>query len=131
MNLDEQADLPAIPDQLPVLPIRGAVVFPLAMVPISVGQDRSIQLVEEVVKGDRLVALVTQSNEDASPAEPQDLFRVGTSAIIRQFHRTPAGTFNLVVQGIGRIRFDDWVQTVPYLVARIRQAPGIPSIAGR
>jgi len=130
MNLDEQAELPEIPEQLPVLPIRGAVVFPLAMVPISVGQDRSIQLVEEVLKGDRIVALVTQSNEDASPAEPQDLYRVGTSAIIRQFHRTPAGTFNLVVQGLGRIRFEEWVQTVPYLMARIRQAPETPAVAG-
>jgi len=130
MNLDEQAGIPPIPDELPVLPIRGAVVFPLAMVPISVGQERSIELVEEAVKGDRLVALVTQSNEDASPAEPQDLFHVGTSAIIRQFQRTPAGTFNLVVQGIGRIRLEDFVQTVPYLVAKISQAPEVPAIAG-
>ena len=130
MNLDDQAGIPPIPEELPVLPIRGAVVFPLAMVPIAVGQERSIELVEDVVKGDRLVALVTQSNEDASPAEPQDLYRVGTSGIIRQYHRTPAGTYNLVVQGIGRVRFEEFVQTVPYMVARIRQAPETPVIAG-
>ncbi|AKU92016.1 ATP-dependent protease La [Vulgatibacter incomptus] len=108
---------------MPVLPIRGAVVFPLAVVPISVGQERSIQLAEEVMHTDRLIAIVAQQNEDASPAEPDDLYRVGTSAVVRQFHRTDAGTIQLVVQGLGRIRIDDYVSTEPYMVAKVSDAP--------
>ncbi|HLV59777.1 MAG TPA: LON peptidase substrate-binding domain-containing protein, partial [Fredinandcohnia sp.] len=91
-----------IPETLPVLPIRGAVVFPLSVVPVSVGQPGSIRMVEQVMQGDRLLAVVAQKNEEAIPPGADDLYRVGTAAVIRQFHRTEAGPIQLILQGLER-----------------------------
>ena len=71
---------PAIPDALPVLPLRGGtVVFPLAVVPLIVGQERSIRLIDDVMRGDRLVALVARRRTPETPG-PDDLHRIGTAA---------------------------------------------------
>ena len=113
----------AIPDALPVLPLRDAVVFPLTAVPLAVGQARSVALVDEVMRGNRLLALVAQRDPKTEPAMPDDLHRVGTVALIHQLARAGDGSVRLVVQGLERIRILDWVRTEPYLVARIAPAP--------
>jgi ATP-dependent Lon protease len=115
--------MPPIPDALPVLPLRNMVVFPMAVAPIVVGQERSLRLVDDVMRGNRLLALVTQRNPEARPAGPEDLYRVGTAAVIHQMLRAPDGTVRLVVQGLERIRIIDFLRTEPYLVARIQPAP--------
>ncbi|MER3437848.1 MAG: endopeptidase La [Chloroflexota bacterium] len=113
-----------IPDVLPVLPLRGGtVVFPLAVVPLVVGQPRSVRLVDDVMRRDRLVALVAQRTEKAERAGPDDVYRTGTAAIIHQLARSPDGTLRLVVQGLERIRILDFVAEEPYLVARVEPAP--------
>jgi ATP-dependent Lon protease len=112
-----------IPDALPVLPLRDAVVFPLTAVPLAVGQARSLRLVDDVMRGNRLLALVAQREPKAEPAGPGDLYRVGTAGVIHQLARVPDGTVRLMVQGLERIRVLDWVGTEPYLVARIELAP--------
>ncbi len=112
-----------IPDTLPVLPLRDAVVFPFAVVPISVGQQRSVQLVDDAMKGNRMVAMVYQLSPDAVPAGPNDVHRVGTAAVVHQLLRAPDGTLQLLVQGVARIRLTDFVQTEPYLVAKVQLAP--------
>ena len=111
-----------IPDALPVLPLRDAVVFPLTAVPLAVGQARSIRLVDDVMRGNRLLALVAQRTA-AEMAGPDDLHRVGTAGMIHQLTRAPDGSVRLMVQGIERIRILDWLGTEPYLVARIEAAP--------
>ncbi len=122
-----------IPDVLPVLPLRGGtVVFPLAVVPLVVGQPRSVRLVDDVMRRDRLVALVAQRTEKSERAGPDDIYRTGTAAIIHQLARSPDGTLRLVVQGLERIRILDFVAEEPYLVARIepepdRYVPGLES----
>ena len=113
----------AIPDALPVLPLRDAVLFPLTAVPIAVGQARSIRLVDDVMRGNRLLALVAQRDPKAEPAVPDDLHRVGTVGVIHQLARVPDGSVRLMVQGIERVRLLDWVGTEPYIVARIEKAP--------
>jgi ATP-dependent Lon protease len=120
-NTTEQQ--PQIPDALPVLPLSNAVVVPMAVMPIVVGQERSIRLVDEVMRSNRLVALVTQRNSEARPAGPDDLYRVGTAAIIHRLLRLPDGTLQLVAQGLERIRIRDFLQTEPFLVAQIDKAP--------
>ncbi len=130
MNENEQPEAIEIPGELPVLPIRGAVVFPLAVVPISVGQERSIRLVEEVMHTNRLIALVAQRTEEGVPEKPEDLYRVGTSAVIRQIHRSENGMIQLVVQGLGRIRIDRYLAFEPYVVAKIQPAPEEPAPMG-
>lgn len=115
--------IPEIPDALPVLPLVNTVVVPMAVAPILVGQERSVKLVDEVMRSNRLVALVTQRQPEARPAGPDDLYRIGTVAIIHRLLRLPDGTLQLVVQGLERIRILDFLQTEPFLVARIDKAP--------
>ena len=85
-----------IPDALPVLPLRGGtVVFPLAVVPLDVGQPRSVKLVDDVMRGNRMVALVPQRNDGGTGEQPDDLHPVGTAAIIHQLLRAPDGAVRL------------------------------------
>jgi len=111
-----------IPDALPVLPLRDAVLFPLTATPLAVAQPRSVQLVDDVMRGNRLLALVAQRDPKMEPAKPEDLYRVGTVGVIHQFARAPGGSVRLMVQGLERIRLLDFIGTEPYLVARIEAA---------
>jgi ATP-dependent Lon protease len=112
-----------IPDALPVLPLINTVVVPMAVVPLVIGQERSVKLVDEVMRTNRLVALVAQSNPEARPAGPDDLHRIGTAAIIHRLRRQPDGTLQIILQGLERIRILDFLHTEPFLVARIERAP--------
>jgi ATP-dependent Lon protease len=112
-----------IPDKLPVLPLRDALVFPLTAAPLVVAQPRSVRLVDDVMRANRLLVLVAQRDPKAEPAKPEDLYRVGTVGVIHQLARVPDGGVRLMVQGVERIRLLDFVGTDPYLVARIEAAP--------
>jgi ATP-dependent Lon protease len=115
---------PAIPDVLPVLPLRGGtVIFPLAVVPLLVGQERSVRLIDDVMRGDRLVALVAQKSDTPELAGPDDVHEIGTAGVIHQLMRSPDGTIRLVIQGLERIRLGEFVQTEPYLKAHVKIAP--------
>ncbi|NWF58771.1 MAG: endopeptidase La [Fischerella sp.] len=116
-------NIPKIPDALPVLPLINTVIVPMAVAPIVVGQERSVKLVDEVMRTNRLVALVAQRHLEARPAGPDDIYRVGTAAIIHRLLRLPDGTLQLVVQGLERIRILDFLQTEPFLVARVEKSP--------
>ena len=122
-NADPQTSSPAIPDALPVLPLRGTVIFPMAVVPLAVGRPESVKLVDDVMRGGRLVALVAQRTDTAGAATLDNLYRVGTAGIIHQLARVPDGSLRLMVQGIERIRLLDCQQTEPYLVVRVAPAP--------
>jgi ATP-dependent Lon protease len=112
-----------VPDVLPVLPLRDAVVFPLTAAPLVVGQPRSVRLVDDVMRGNRLLALVAQREPTPEPATADGLFRIGTVGMIHQLARAADGSLRLMVQGIERIRILDWVGTEPYLVARVEAVP--------
>jgi len=109
-----------LPDVLPILPLRGLVVYPETGVPLTIGQPRSIRLVDDVVAGeDRLIGLVASQNPELEIPEPKDLFPVGTVAQINRMFRAPDGTIRLLVQGMARFRLGDFVQLEPYLKAQI------------
>src|SRR3954469_9669217 len=115
---------PALPDVLPVLPLRGGmVVFPLAVVPLVVGQERSIRLVDEAMRHDRMLALVAPLPDAPEQPGPEQVHRIGTAAVIHQLMRASDGTLRLIVQGLERIRLLDFTATEPYLIARIEPAP--------
>ena len=115
-------DAPAIPDTIPVLPLRGSLIFPLAIGPLAVGRPQSVRLVDDVMRTNRFVALVLQRSDAEAPA-PDDLYRVGTAAVIHQLARGTDGSVRIVVQGLERIRLTEFVRTDPYLVARVEVAP--------
>jgi ATP-dependent Lon protease len=121
---DASPQTPAIPDALPVLPLRGgAVIFPFIVAPLSVGQERSVRLVDDVMRHDRMVAVVASHAGAPEAPGPDELHRIGTAATILQLVRLQDGTLRLLIQGVARIRLLDYVETEPYLVARIEEAP--------
>ena len=115
---------PAIPEELPILPLKGVVVYPLTVLPLNVGQARSLRLVDDVVKEpNRLIGLVTIKTDKFEDAGPEDLYDVGTAAVIHRMLRAPDGTVRLIVQGIERIRIQEFSAQEPYLKAKIQLAP--------
>lgn len=116
-------ELVNIPDEVPVLPLRGLVVFPQTVIPLTVGQPRSIKLVDEVVSGDRVIGLFTSHDPDVETPNPDQIHKTGTLATILRLFRAPDGTIRMLVQGIDRIAADEFSQTEPYLRAKVRALP--------
>jgi len=114
---------PRIPRELPVLPMRDAVVYPEIVAPLLAGTGRGAKLVDDAVMGDRIIALVAQRNEDVEEAGPDDLYQVGTAVIIHRLLKSPDGSVRLIVQGIERIRIVGYTQLQPYLKAEVVAYP--------
>jgi len=115
-----------IPAELPILPLRGVVVYPQTAVPLTIGQPRSIRLVDDVMAGEeRLIGLVASRNADLESPEPEDLYQIGTVAIVHRLFRAPDGTIRLLVQGMSRFRLSEFTQRNPYLKANIELIPEI------
>jgi ATP-dependent Lon protease len=112
-------------ETLPILPLREAVVFPESMTPLAIGQERSIRLVDEAVAADRPVALVTTKNGEEEARSAEDIYSVGTAAVIHKMIRVPDGTLRILVQGQRRIRLDRLVQDEPYLVGEFTDLPDV------
>ena len=113
-----------IPSVLPILPLRGVVVYPQTAVPLTIGQPRSIRLVDDVMEGEeRLIGLVASKNPELETPEPKDLYQVGTVAVVHRLFRAPDGTIRLLVQGLARFRLEEFLQQNPYLKARVELIP--------
>ncbi|MCU0513844.1 MAG: endopeptidase La [Anaerolineae bacterium] len=110
-----------IPAELPILPLRGLVVYPHTAIPLTVGQPRSVRLVDDVTESDRLVGLVTAYDPEQEQPGPDEVHRVGTLAIIHRMFRAQDGTMRLLVQGLHRIRIERFLATAPYLKARVKR----------
>ena len=102
-----------IPDELPILPLRGMVVYPQTTIPLTVGQPRSIRLVDEAVAGDRVIGLVASKDPELETPGPDDIYEYGTLAQIHRLFRAPDGTIRLLVQGIARIRVEEYKEPLP------------------
>src|SRR5262249_41987391 len=105
------------------LPLKETVVFPDSMSPLAIGQERSIRLVDDVIGGERLLALVTVRDPEVEAPGWSDLYEIGTAAIVHKMIRVPDGTLRILVQGLRRIRFEEPVTDDPYLVARFSVVP--------
>ncbi len=120
-----EPDVVAIPRELAVLPLRDTVVFPESMTPLAIGQERSIKLVDDVVGGDRMLALLATRDPENEQPGFKDLYEVGTAAVIHKMIRVPDGTLRILVQGLRRIRLEEPVQVEPYLVGRFVEVPDV------
>lgn len=122
----DQSSAPAVPSELPILPLRGTVVYPLTVIPLNVGQARSIRLVDEAATSTtRMIGLVTIKDEKIEEAGPNDVYTTGTAAIIHRLLRAPDNTVRLIVQGVDRIRVQEFTSVDPYLKARVELAPEV------
>jgi ATP-dependent Lon protease len=127
LSFDEQLEQGEveIPPTLPVLPLKETVVFPQSVSPLAIGQERSVKLVDDAVTGERMLALVTVRNEEADQPGWDDLYEVGTAAVVHKMIRVPDGTLRILVQGIGRIRLEQRVKDEPYLVGEFAEVPDV------
>jgi ATP-dependent Lon protease len=123
---DSEIQASQIPQVLPILPLRGLVVYPQTVVPLTIGQSRSIRLVDDVMAADeRLIGLVASRNPELEIPEPKDLYAMGTVAVVHRMFRAPDGTIRLVIQGLARFRLLECIQQDPYLKAEIQLEPEI------
>jgi len=116
-----------IPSALPVLPIKEMVAYPDTLTPLAVGRPRSMRLVNDVLSGERMLALVTSRDADAEDPGPDDLYDVGVAGIVARMLKVPDGTIRILVQGMERIRLGDYATEDPYLVARVEPLPDVVS----
>ncbi len=112
-----------LPELLPILPLRETVVFPDSFTPLAIGQERSVKLVDDVVGGERMLALVTSRDPELEQPGFDELYGVGTAAVIHKMIRVPDGTLRVLVQGLRRVRLAERVDSEPYLVGRFEEVP--------
>ena len=116
----EQSDL----RELPLLPLRGVVLYPTMWLPITVGQPRSLRLIDYLVNRDeKLIALAASKDPELDEPGPDEIYRVGAIARIHRMVRSPDGAVRLVLHGIERMRIDEYVAETPFLQARFTPWP--------
>jgi ATP-dependent Lon protease len=119
---DHQLEFPAA---LPVLPLKETVVFPQSMSPLAIGQERSVRLIDDVVAGDRLLALITAKDASLDSPSWEDIYDVGTVALVHKMIKVPDGTLRILVQGIERIKLEHRLDTEPYLLGEFSARPDV------
>lgn len=118
---EEQMNAERTPAELPILPLRNTVLFPGVVIPITVGRDRSIRLIQEVYRGGKTLGVVSQKNADIEEPHQEDLNRVGTIATIIRMLRMPDGSTTAIIQGKKRFEVLEMVRTEPYFTARVKE----------
>jgi ATP-dependent Lon protease len=112
-----------LPQRVGVLPLRDTVAFPDTLIPLNVGQPRSIELINDVLRGDRSIVVVASRDPEVEAPNPEDLYEVGVLGAVARMIRVPDGTLRVLVQGAQRVRIEQWVAREPYLVADVIEAP--------
>src|ERR1041384_592054 len=108
-----------IPSELPVLPLRDIVIYPFMIVPLFVSREKSIRAVDEALGENRMILLVSQRDLDKEEPAAEDLYTVGTVAVIMRMLKLPDGRTRILVQGLTRARLESVEEAVGYLRARV------------
>jgi ATP-dependent Lon protease len=114
-----------VPGELPVLPLRDSVTYPDTLTPLAIGQERSVQLVNDVLVGDRMLVMVASREPDEETPGPEQLYDVGVAGMVARMLKVPDGSLRILVQGGQRVRVDEWLSTEPYLTARVTEMPDV------
>jgi len=118
---DEAVEEVPVGRELPILPLRGVVVFPAAIVPLLISRPSSLALVESALVGDRVIGLVAQRAPEQEAPDPDDLYVRGCAGRILKMLKYPDGNIRILVQGLRRIEIEEVVRTDPFLVGRVEQ----------
>lgn len=118
-DISDQAKTPRIPEELSILPVRGFVVFPGTIVPLNVRRPASLQLLDDTLPRTKVIGLLTQRDEAKEDPEPQDLYPVGTAALVLKMIRQADDHLLIIAQGLRRFRLRKVVATSPFLRAEI------------
>lgn len=122
MSPDEEENMnkQVFPEDLPILPLRNNVLFPGVMIPITVGRDKSIRLIQDAHKGNKIIGVVSQLDQEEESPEFVDLHRVGTVAQIIRMLKMPDGSSTVIIQGKRRFEITEPYQTEPYMRAKVQ-----------
>jgi ATP-dependent Lon protease len=108
-----------IPSELPILPVKGQVIYPYLIIPLVITNERMIKLTDEALTGTKIVGLCTQIRQDTDDPKPDEIYQFGTAALIIKMLRFPDGSIRLLVQGLHRIRLGKFTQVEPYFKAKV------------
>ena len=120
---DEELNEANQPDELPILAVRNTVLFPGVLIPITVGRQKSIKVVKNAYKGNRLVGVLTQENPKIDDPTQKDLFRIGTAAKIVKMLVLPDGNTTIIIQGKSRFEVEEYTSEAPYMKAKVKYLP--------
>jgi len=116
---EEIINAEVIPDKLPILPVRNTVLFPGVVIPITVGRDKSIQLIREAYSSKKPIGVVAQKDPDIDDPKAEDLFKIGTMANIMKILQMPDGNTMMIIQGKKRIKINAIVTDDPYFIGEV------------
>jgi ATP-dependent Lon protease len=116
---EEEMNKEETPEILPILTLRNTVLFPGVVIPITVGRDKSIKLIQDANKGDKVIGVVSQKDDQIEEPELEHLHEVGTIARILKMFRMPDGNTTVIIQGKKRFKLLEMIETEPYLKAKI------------
>lgn len=119
MDDEDSIQKESIPEELPILPLRNTVLFPGVIIPITVGREKSIQLVRTAYKSNRIIGVVSQKDAIVEDPVPSDLYNIGTVAYIIKLLQMPDDTVTIIIQGRSRFKIVDFVQSEPYFIAKV------------
>ncbi|MFN5032528.1 MAG: endopeptidase La, partial [Flavobacteriia bacterium] len=123
---EEKMNKQVFPDELPILPLRNNVLFPGVVIPITVGRDKSIKLIQEANKGNKIIGVVSQKNQEEESPEFSDLHSIGTVAQIVRMLKMPDGSTTVIIQGKRRFQIVQPLQTEPYMKGIVRMIDELP-----
>ncbi|MCE5326371.1 MAG: endopeptidase La [Planctomycetaceae bacterium] len=109
----------SIPSEAPVLAVRNLVLFPGTVVPLSIGRDKSRHLIESVLPDQKIIITVCQRDANTEDPSPEELYQFGTAVMVLKLLRLEENTQSIIVQGLSRVRIEQWMQTQPFFKARI------------
>jgi ATP-dependent Lon protease len=114
-----QQKIHTIPEELPILPVRDAVIFPNAVIPLTVGRESSVKLINDVQQSDGMLVVLTQRDKRVDTPGPADLYDVGTVSMVHRVMKTPEGNLFVIIMGVSRARMKEFIQFDPYLRAKL------------
>ena len=119
MKKEAEKDVFSLPETLPLLPVKDIVVFPYMVLPLFVSREKSIKSLEEALSKDRLIFLIAQKNLSEEDPSMEDLYRVGTVAMVMRMLKLPDGKTKILVQGLSKATIKETLQTTPYYLVRV------------
>ncbi|MBA3948964.1 MAG: endopeptidase La, partial [Acidobacteria bacterium] len=121
-TIETSEPAPAIPPEVPVLPLRDTVLFPNSFMPLAVARESSVKLIDEAIATNKIIGVFTQKDPATEEPGQDDLYAIGTATHIHKMFKLPDGSLRLIVQGLGRLRLDKVVATHPYLRGEVTEA---------
>lgn len=117
---EENVNKQTFPENLPILPLRNNVLFPGVVIPITVGRDKSIKLIQEANKGNKIIGVVSQKDQEDEAPEFKDLHKIGTVAQIVRLLKMPDGSSTVIIQGKRRFQMINEISSEPFLTASVK-----------